>query len=69
MLENVLEKSRIPKFQTDLFLLFGPIGSMYGHQELSDLVETILARIQSVLGQNLQAVVNKAVSSKVPVCG
>ena len=35
------------KFQTDLFLLFGPIGSMYGHQELSDLIETILARIQS----------------------
>ena len=50
------------KFQTDLVLLFGPIGSMYGHQELSDLIETILARIQSVLGQNLQAVVNKAVS-------
>jgi hypothetical protein len=52
------------KFQTDLVLLFGPIGSMYGHQELSDLIETILARIQSVLGQNLQAVVNKAVSSR-----
>ena len=50
------------KFQTDLVLLFGPIGSMYGHQELSDLIETILARIQSVLGQNLQAVVNRAVS-------
>jgi hypothetical protein len=50
------------KFQTELFLLFGPIGSMYGHQELSDLIETIVARIQSVLGQNLQAVVNRAVS-------
>jgi hypothetical protein len=49
------------KFQTDLVLLFGPIGSMYGHQELSDLITTILARIQSVLGQNLQAVVNRAV--------
>ena len=49
------------KFQTDLVLLFGPIGNMYGHQELSDLITTILARIQSVLGQNLQAVVNRAV--------
>ena len=52
------------KFQTDLLLLFGPIGSMYGHQELSDLIETIVARIQSVLGQNLQAVVNRAVSMR-----
>ena len=52
------------KFQTDLLLLFGPIGSMYGHQELSDLIETIVARIQTVLGQNLQAVVNRAVSMR-----
>ena len=37
------------KFQTDLVLVFGPIGSMYGHQELSDLIETILARIQSTV--------------------
>jgi hypothetical protein len=51
-------------FQKDLFLLFGPIGSMYGHQELSDLIATIEARIQAVLGQNLQAVVNRAVANR-----
>jgi hypothetical protein len=51
-------------FQRDLFLLFGPIGSMYGHQELSDLIATIEARIRAILGQNLQAVVNRAVATR-----
>lgn len=51
-------------FQKDLVLLFGPLGYMYGHQELSDLIASIEARIQSVLGQNLQAVVNRAVASR-----
>ncbi len=51
-------------FQRDLFLLFGPIGSMYGHQELSDLIVTIEARIRAILGQNLQAVVNRAVATR-----
>jgi hypothetical protein len=51
-------------FQKDLFLLFGPIGSMYGHQELSDLIATIEARIRAILGQNLQAVVNRAVATR-----
>jgi len=51
-------------YQKDLVLLFGPLGYMYGHQELGDLIATIEARIQSVLGQNLQAVVNRAVASR-----
>jgi hypothetical protein len=52
------------KYQQDLILLFGPIGSMYGHQELSSLMHTIEARIQSIMSQNLQAVVNQAVAHR-----
>jgi hypothetical protein len=52
------------KYQQDLILLFGPIGSMYGHQDLAALIKTIEARIQSIMSQNLQAVVNQAVAHR-----
>jgi hypothetical protein len=39
-------------FQKDLHLLFGPPGTMYGHQCLSYLITTIELRISSVMSQN-----------------
>jgi hypothetical protein len=52
------------KYQQDLFLLFGPCGSMYATQDLNALIHTIEARIQSIMSQNLQAVVNQAVAQR-----
>jgi hypothetical protein len=52
------------KYQKDLILLFGPLGSMYGHQDLFSLIHTIEARIQSIMSQNLHAVVNQAVAHR-----
>jgi hypothetical protein len=51
-------------YQKDLFLLFGPIGSIHRDQSLASLVTTIQARINSIMSQNLQAVVNKAVTTR-----
>jgi len=51
-------------FQKDLYLLFGPVGVMYGHQTLEFLIATIELRISSVMQQNLHAVVNRAVSDR-----
>ena len=52
------------RYQQDILLLFGPIGSMYGNQDLHALIHTIEARIQSIMSQNLQAVVNQAVAHR-----
>ena len=52
------------RYQQDLLLLFGPVGSMYGNQDLHALIHTIEARIQSIMSQNLQAVVNQAVAHR-----
>jgi hypothetical protein len=51
-------------FQKDLYLLFGPVGVMFGHQTLEFLIATIELRISSVMSQNLHAVVNRAVSDR-----
>jgi hypothetical protein len=51
-------------FQKDLFLLFGPAGTMYGHQSLEFLLSSIELRISTVMSQNLHAVVNRAVSDR-----
>jgi hypothetical protein len=51
-------------FQKDLYLLFGPVGVMFGHQTLEFLIATIELRITSVMSQNLHAVVNRAVSDR-----
>jgi hypothetical protein len=51
-------------YQKDLFLLFGPIGSIHRDQSLASLVATIQARINSIMSLNLQAVVNKAVTTR-----
>jgi hypothetical protein len=51
-------------FQKDLYLLFGPVGVMFGHQSLEFLIATIELRISSVMSQNLHAVVNRAVSDR-----
>ena len=51
-------------FQKDLYLLFGPVGIMFGHQTLEFLIATIELRISSVMRQNLHAVVNRAVSDR-----
>ena len=51
-------------FQKDLYLLFGPVGVMFGHQTLEFLIATIELRISAVMSQNLHAVVNRAVSDR-----
>jgi hypothetical protein len=51
-------------FQKDLYLLFGPVGLMFGHQNLEFLISTIELRISAVMSQNLHAVVNRAVSDR-----
>jgi hypothetical protein len=51
-------------YQKDLFLLFGPIGSIHRDQSLASLVTTIGARINSIMSLNLQAVVNRAVTTR-----
>jgi hypothetical protein len=51
-------------FQKDLYLLFGPVGVMFGHQTLEFLIATIELRISSVMSQNLHAVVNRAVKDR-----
>jgi len=51
-------------YKRDLFLLFGPEGTMYGHQSLEFLISAIELRISSVMSQNLHAVVNRAVAAR-----
>jgi hypothetical protein len=51
-------------FQKNLYLLFGHVGVVFGHQSLESLITTIELRISSVMSQNLHAVVNRAVSDR-----